>query len=350
MLKIFINKEIELEVKEMAVMAALNGLYSNKQENLVTSISSIAYFLSGKFLDKSVKKDRSIAENIKVGIQSLEKRKIISVIEQNGENYVFAKDGLEVDTEKVKFVVVELWEIQKIFSVAKMPFNVFSFFVNLIGTINNATKEWHMSQDEMTMQWGYSKRTVNDYLEQLSDMKLIYLHKSKKRRTDGTFHKINNSYGRYADASMVIQSAEKYIATVECEDICEKVDRRAIKLRYNAFCNGAKKYQDNIAAVQSLIKECRLYNKSLDYRPIETYDSDSESKQAGKLDLSVFEDYMSDFCEPNNSDDQWGEPDPIIDFTIEEILEMPIMTERVTDGTGSEDMSWLDDEEFADLF
>lgn len=141
MLKIFINKEIELEAKEMAVMAALNGLYSNKQENLITSISSIAYFLSGKFLDKSVKKDRSIAENIKVGIQSLEKRKIISVIEQNGENYVFAKDGLEVDTEKVKFVVVELWEIQKIFSVAKMPFNVFSFFVNLIGTINNATKE-----------------------------------------------------------------------------------------------------------------------------------------------------------------------------------------------------------------
>lgn len=54
--------------------------------------------------------------------------------------------------------------------------------------------------------------------------------------------------------------------------------------------------------------------------------------------------------EPNNSDDQWGEPDPMIDFTIEEILEMPIMTERVTDGTGSEDMSWLDDEEFADLF
>lgn len=181
-----------------------------------------------------------------------------------------------------------------------------------------------MSQEEMTLQWGCSKRTVNDYLEQLSDMKLIYVHKPKKRRTDGTFHKINNSYGRYADASMVIQSAEKYIETVECEDICEKVDRRAIKLRYNAFCNGAKKYQNNTAAVQSLIKECRLYNKSLDYKPIETYDSEGDIKQGSKLDLSVFRDYLVE-SQDENTDDEWGEPDPLIDFTIEEMFDIPIL-------------------------
>lgn len=326
MLKIFINKEIELDVKEMAVIAALNGLYSNKQEWLITSVSSIAYFLSGNFLDKSVKKDRSIAENIKDGIKLLEKRKIISVIEQNGENYVFAKDGLEVDIEEVRFVVIELWEIQKIFSVSKKPFNVFSFFVKLVGTINNISKEWHMPQDEMALQWGCSKRTVNDYLEQLTDMELIYVYRSKKRRTDGTFHKISNSYGRYADASMVIQAAEEYIATVECEDICEKIDRRSIKLRYNAFCNGAKKYQNNAAAVRSLIKECRLYNKSLDYRPIDIYDFDNENKQGGKLDLSVFANYISDFADPNNSDDQWGESNPMDDYSIEEIFDMPIQS------------------------
>lgn len=323
MLKIFISKSIELDVREMAVLAALNGLYSNKQECLITSVYTIGYFLSGKFLDKSVKKDRSIAENIKNGIQSLAEKEIISIIEQSGDNYVFAKDGLEVDVENTTFVIVELWEIQRIFSTAKMPFNVFTFFVNLIGTINNTTKEWHMSQEEMTLQWGCSKRTVNDYLEQLSDMKLIYVHKPKKRRTDGTFHKINNSYGRYADASMVIQSAEKYIETVECEDICEKVDRRAIKLRYNAFCNGAKKYQNNTAAVQSLIKECRLYNKSLDYKPIETYDSEGDIKQGNKLDLSVFGDYLVGF-QDDNTDDEWGESDPMIDFTVEEMLDMPI--------------------------
>ena len=70
MLKIFISKSIELDIKEMAVMAALNGLYSNKQEYLITSVYSIGYFLSGKFLDKSTKKDRNIAENIKIAIHS----------------------------------------------------------------------------------------------------------------------------------------------------------------------------------------------------------------------------------------------------------------------------------------
>ena len=326
MLKIFISKSIELDIKEMAVMAALNGLYSNKQEYLITSVYSIGYFLSGKFLDKSTKKDRNIAENIKSGIQSLAEKEIISIIEQSGDNYVFAKDGLEVDTENAKFIIVELWEIQRIFSTAKMPFNVFTFFVNLIGTINTTTKEWHMSQEEMTIQWGCSKRTVNEYLQQLSDMKLIYVYKPKKRRTDGTFHKINNSYGRYADASMVIESAKKYIETVEYEDICERVDRRAIKLRYNAFCNGAKKYQNNTAAVQSLIKECRLYNKSLDYKQIDICDSDGGIKQADKLDLSVFGDYVSEF-ENSNIDDEWGESDPMINFSVEEMFDLPTLSD-----------------------
>ena len=45
-----------------------------------------------------------------------------------------------------------------------------SFFVDLVGTINNKAKEWHMSQDDMASQWGCDKRTVNDYLEQLEEL------------------------------------------------------------------------------------------------------------------------------------------------------------------------------------
>ena len=52
MLKIFISKEKELDAKELSVMAALNGLYSNKQEYLITSVNGIGYFLSGGFLNK----------------------------------------------------------------------------------------------------------------------------------------------------------------------------------------------------------------------------------------------------------------------------------------------------------
>lgn len=323
MLKIFISKEIDLDSKELSVMAALNGLYSNKQDYLITSISGIGYILSGSFLNKSVKRDRRIADNIKAALQSLNERKIIEILEQDGDNYVISKNGLEVDTENQKFVVVELWEMQHIFANAKMPFNLFTFFVDLIGTINNKTKEWHMSQDDMALQWGCSKRTVNDYLEQLEDMKLIYLYRHRKRRTDGTYHKINNSYGRYADASYIIQEAEKYAELVECEDDYEKIDRRAIKLRYNAFCNGAKRYQNDPAAIMQLVEECRKYNKSLDYKPIDVLDSDGKFKQAGKLDLSVFDNIPQNIGETADMD-EWGETDPLSYENNIEVCEMSV--------------------------
>ncbi len=83
---------------------------------------------------------------------------------------------------------------------------------------------------------------------------------------------------------------------VESEDIYEKLDRRAIKLRYNAFCDGAKKYKDNPTGVYDLYNECLKYNKSLEFKPISgTYDGDW--KQGELLDLSLFSDEVKD----NNS-------------------------------------------------
>lgn len=309
MLKLFISKagDYELDEKEMTVQAILNGLYSKKQDMLITSVNSIGYVACGRFLKTSHQADRTILQNIKLSMQSLSDRGIITILDQSGDNYVIANDGLEVDTENENFIVVELWEMQRIFSSANKPFNVFMFFVNLVGTINNITKEWHMSQDDMAAQWRCSKRTVNDYLEQLEEMQLIYVYRHKKRRVDGTYHKLNNSYGRYADRESVIKAAQEYSDTVECEDILAKIDRRAIKLRYNAFCNGAKKYHDSPAAVVALYEECKQYNKSLKNNPIEGV-YDGEWKQGEPLDLSVFPDKVI-HDEIKDSDDQWGEPD-----------------------------------------
>ena len=84
--------------------------------------------------------------------------------------------------------------------------------------------------------------------------------------------------------------------------------------------------QNNTAAVQSLIKECRLYNKSLDYKQIDICDSDGGIKQADKLDLSVFGDYVSEF-ENSNIDDEWGESDPMINFSVEEMFDLPTLSD-----------------------
>ena len=298
-------------------MMVLNGLQSGKHDYLFTSIFEISYTMTGSWIDKR-KNDRRLYNGIKDAISTLAERKIITILDQSGDNYIISNEGLEVNSNKEKFVVVELWEMQKIFSESNKPFNVFTFYVNLIGTINNRTKEWHMSQDDMAALWGASKRTINDYLDQLEKMQLIYVYRHKKRRANGTYQKLNNSYGRYCDKDAIIAEALKYSDIVECEDFVEKLDRRAIKLRYNAYCNDAKKYRDNRNAEIDLCRQCIAYNKSLKYKPVEGY-YDGEYKQGELLDLSVFPDEVR-----NIVDDNWGEPVPMEhDFSIEEILDMP---------------------------
>lgn len=302
MLRLFISKSKDLDEKEIVVLAALNGLYSVRWEQMITSIDCIGYFITGRFLKTAIKRDRTIIENIRADIQSLAERKIITILDESGDNYVISNEGLKVDSNKEKFTIVELWEMQKIFSESNKPFNVFVFFANLIGTINNRTKEWHMPQDDMAALWETSKRTVNDYLEQLEKMQLIYVYRHRKRRSNGTYQKLNNSYGRYCDKDAVIAEAQKYSDTVECEDFVEKLDRRAIKLRYNAYCNDAKKYRNNFDAEVDLCIQSIAYNKSLKYKPVEGY-YDGEYKQGELLDLSVFSDEVR-----NAVDDNWGEP------------------------------------------
>lgn len=317
-MKLFLDKQLNTNDKETALLAILNGIYSKKYNHLSTSISLIGYEMTGKFLKTSNKKERTIIDGIKGAMQSLVDKGIVEVINQNNDNYILSGKGLEVNADKKMFVVLEQWEMQTIFEKANKPFNVFSFFCSLVGTINNQTKEWHMSQDEMVSLWRYGKETVNDYLEQLENMQLIYIYRHKKRRANGTYHKLNNSYGRYRDKDAVIAEAQKYADTVECEDLVEKLDRRAIKLRYNAYCNDAKKYIDNSAAVIALYRECIKYNKSLKSKPVEGC-YNGEWKQGELLDLSVFPDEVR-----NQADDNWGE---VIDFSIEEMLDMSVMGE-----------------------
>jgi hypothetical protein len=102
---------------------------------------------------------------------------------------------------------------------------------------------------------------------------------------------------------------------VESEDIYEKLDRRSIKLRYNAFSDAAKKYKNNPVVIYDLYNECLKYNKSLEFKPIiGTYDGDW--KQGELLDLSVFPDEVKDI------NLQWGEADPMevnIEMSIETV-------------------------------
>lgn len=302
MSKLFISKELDMDEKEIAIMAVLNGLQTNKQEHVNISILGIGYELTGRWLDAR-NGDRRLYNNIRSGLESLIKRKIIIVESQCGDNYIISPDGLEVDTETERFVVIESWELQAIFREAQKPFCLSLFFVRLIGTLNAKTKEWHMSQDAMVEAWGYGKGTINSYFEQLEKLGLIYVYRHKKRRADGTYMKLNNSYGRPIDAVLIRSAAQDYEDSVEAEEFIEKIDRRTIKQRYNAYCKGSKRYVGDPAAVEQLYKDCEKYNKTLKVEPI-IIEEDGEYKKSAGLDLSVFpaEIRMKNI---------WGKPDHI---------------------------------------
>ena len=105
------------------------------------NISLIGYEMTGRFLKTSFRKDRTIIDGIKQAIQSLVEKEVIEIIDQNNDDYIFSHKGLEVNTEKEHFVLLEQWEMQKIFERANKPFSIFSFFCCLVSTINNSTKE-----------------------------------------------------------------------------------------------------------------------------------------------------------------------------------------------------------------
>lgn len=118
-MKLFLDKQLNANDKETALLAILNGMYSNKYDHLSTSISLIGYEMTGRFLKTSNKKERTIIDGIKGAIQSLIDKGIIEVINQNNDNYILSGKGLEVNTDKTKFVVLEQWEMQSIFEKSK---------------------------------------------------------------------------------------------------------------------------------------------------------------------------------------------------------------------------------------
>ena len=320
--------------EEIAVFLILNYLQNDKNENLFISVESIGYFLAGRFIDSQI--DKNLIKGIKKGFKGLKKEEDVSILDQNRNNYIINSKSCRVDTKKNNFIIVHLWEIQKIFtSLGAYGFNVLRFFVNIIGTINGNSKSWHMRQDDMALNWGFSKNTVNEYLCKLEELGLLYTFRPKARKADETFHRVGNVYGRYCDKDLVRQEGIQYLSTIPNRPIKNYfIDRTSIKLRYNHFVNGSKKYNDR-KEVDKLRKDCIRYNDSFKDFPNDNIDY---------LDLSVFKEYGFDIpiygSKKSNKNkitsDDWGGSNSMEklsdgDYSLEDIVDMPVESDLVSE-------------------
>lgn len=344
-------------------------LYSKTKSVECVSVNRLAYSLIGEMAC-----EKALTDSLVRGIAELASGEWISIRKDLSGNkryeYILDLSAMWLDTEKDKFVVVSPGEVYKLMTckeVMKKKISMLKYYIALVSTFDWSleSKIGHMSQQYIAEQADNSVRTCQRYNEVLEKMKMIFIYKSNdKVRVEDKLKQIKNCYSRYEDKSACEMYASnfeemygvehKIVTTQKNKSQADK--NRRLAAIYNQICFGNTDYDE--ATIKEVYKYIVNKNKNLqkdiDDKNSQSYLTDSdkaciENLESQMRETSIFEQF--DFIgEPNKSVDQWGEPDPMINFTIEEILEMPTMTERVTDGTGSEDMSWLDDEEFADLF
>lgn len=189
----------QLNTYEAIVLSILRSLYSNKYaDDFLLTIDTISYYLTGRFLNKSEKSFRTIANHILEAISSLSDKNIIEIIASNNGRYILSSKGLKLnDIDLDNTIEVSKIDVQKIFSVGNKPFEILEFYVNIISEMKN--NKCHLSQDDMVCKWKYGKTTVVSYIKQLEEMKLLYVYRPNKRNENGTYKNINNQYSRYCD-------------------------------------------------------------------------------------------------------------------------------------------------------
>ena len=120
-MKLFLDKQLNTNDKETAIIAILNGMYSKKYDHLSTSVSLIGYEMTGKFLKSSNRKERTIIEGIRDAIQSLVDKEIIEIIDKNNDNYIFSSKG---------FATIPVFHVLTVVSIS-FPFGFFKWIEGL---------------------------------------------------------------------------------------------------------------------------------------------------------------------------------------------------------------------------
>ncbi len=250
----------------------------------------------------------------------------------------------------------------------KKKISMLKYFVALISTFNWSKamrnlqgKIGTMSMEYIALQADISSRTCIRYNETLSKMKLIYIYKSNdKVREDDKLRQIKNCYSRYTDKDV----CEKYASNYEnwygvqhkivlTQKNKEQADyNRRLAAIYNRIYEG---YGDTYD--KSTIKEVQKYvvnknkaiQREIDAKYNQEYLTDSDKRWVQKLkeqlrDESVFEqfDFLKEEHFPNQADDNWGE---VIDFSVEEMLDMPVMG----DESGEQNIDSDDESHCAEL-
>lgn len=327
------------------------------------SVNKMAYTLVGS----RECYEKALTDALQRGIYELVYGNSLAIVKdfssKNSYEYLLDFTNMYLDKEKDNFIIITSDEVYKILvcnEVMKKKISMLKYFVALISTFNWSKsmsclenmpnlqgKIGAMSMEYIATQADNSQRTCIRYNDILVDMKMIYVYKSNDKIREGDkLKQIKNCYSRYKDKNLCEMYASNYEnivghnhKIVRTQKKKEQADNnRRLAQIYNRICEGYGDSYDE-ATIRDVYKYITNKNKSLqsdiDKKNSQSYLSYSDQEWVKNLesqirDTLIFEQFDFLTSSPNGEKDEtgdWGEPDPMIDFSVEEILDMPTVCE-----------------------
>lgn len=379
MKKLFLNnaviKDLNLSDYEIAVYVALRSLYDPQKELQYVTYNSVAFEL---YNDLGI--TRRCMNHIKGALDLLIEKGLIKKVDTySTTEFIIDMSSLHFEQNTGKgifYTVITLDEVHRIMNIdtQKDNFAILRYFITLISSIchdkgtydHSAGCSGHtdfvgfMTLDTLADWCGTTKARIIEYNSILEKEKIIYTYRHNQNKKDsetGQIMSFSNHYGRYEDKQWIIQFANEYVATFNLKETetLVKAEKSKVNKRYAAIYNlltkDFDKYIGNFSDAELIGTYEYIHSKNVcNERKLDGMDEDSAAYNdiIGKIknddlfdDIPCVVDYVNGKAEKKRdmekqkcnlvnavSGDNWGEPDPMEkDFTIEEILDMPVMGE-----------------------
>lgn len=354
--KIITNNELSSDAT--AAYIALRMMQNLNADKYYVNIKLLSFHLTGDIVIS-----RKYMERLSKGLNELIVKKYIEVVVNNNEkDYILNIGNLIIDShsnrnkDKIFFTIVSSEEVHKIMNLNSRldKFSVLRYFVSMIGTINyNATYYdemeniynnfvGFMTNDYIGSLCGVTSYTTYDkYNHLLEDNELIYIfrHSVMLRDEKGQLKNLPNHYGRHKDKDLIIgYSVNRENFELGEETIDKRAnENRSLMQKYYCMVKYGTVYPE---------KEIKRIYRYVHYRNQQNekkYEQELEKGYSSETILDkivpeevfykynyLFENGISDLNKTNGSEvnDNWGEPNSMEkDFSIEEILDMPVSTD-----------------------
>lgn len=326
-------------------------LYNKTSSTDCVSLNRMAYALVGS----QEKYDKVLLDSLQRGIYELRFANVLDILQdfstKTSYEYLLDMANMRLNTEKENFMFVYPEEVHKILTcneIMKKKISMLRYFVALISTFNWCKSMRNLQGKISTMSIEYiatqagmiSQRTCIRCNEILSEMKMIYVYKSNdKERVGDKLKQIKNCYSRYADKDACEEYASNYENWYGSQHIIVRTQKnkeqadnnRRLAQIYNRICDGYGDTYDEetIRKVQKyIVNKNKTLQEEIDAKCAQEYMTDSDRRWVEKLESQIKDESIFKQFNFLKDGDNWGEP---IDFPVEEMLDMPVLGEELSE-------------------